>query len=360
VYCHNPNDSSYVYFSRSSDQANTFSTPKRIGRIAGPSYSDNASPEGPVPCTGTNGEIYVCFPHDSLVYFNRSTDAGDTWLSDDIIVCPQPGGWFYHHSPVTVCDLSGSANRGNVYICFSDIRNGVNDRDIWFTKSTNRGVNWSNVVRVNDDSPGHNQELPWMCVDQVTGYIWVVFYDSRNYSSQSYSDVYVARSTDEGNTFQNGKVSGATLFMGYWYGDYMGISAYNNKVRPVWTRYINGLQNNMYTAIMDTFYIGIQPISNQTPKEFTLYQNYPNPFNPTTKIKFDVSDFPLMKGVRGMSVRLTVYDLLGREVATLVNQQLKPGTYEIEFDGSNYPSGVYFYRLSASEYTQTMKMVLLK
>ena len=67
-----------------------------------------------------------------------------------------------------------------------------------------------------------------------------------------------------------------------------------------------------------------------------------------------------MKGVRGMAVRLTIYDLLAHEIETLVNQQLKPGTYEVEWDASNYPSGVYFYRLQANDFMKTMKMVLIK
>jgi hypothetical protein len=110
------------------------------------------------------------------------------------------------------------------------------------------------------------------------------------------------------------------------------------------------------------FVIGIENISSNVPKDFTLYQNYPNPFNPSTKIKFQI---PLNKGggfSRGLSdvVTLKIYDILGREVATLVNEQLKPGTYEVDWDGTNYPSGVYFYKLTAGDFSLTRKMVLLK
>jgi Secretion system C-terminal sorting domain/Domain of unknown function (DUF5122) beta-propeller len=103
--------------------------------------------------------------------------------------------------------------------------------------------------------------------------------------------------------------------------------------------------------------VGIQPISNYIPASYELYQNYPNPFNPATKIKFDI---PLSKGAGGIIVRLAVYDILGREVAILVNQQLKPGSYEVEWDASNYPSGVYFYKLITQNYSETGKMVLVK
>jgi hypothetical protein len=89
-----------------------------------------------------------------------------------------------------------------------------------------------------------------------------------------------------------------------------------------------------------------------TPAEFVLYQNYPNPFNPTTAIEFRISDFGF--------VNLQVYDILGNEVATLVNEEKPAGTYEIEFNATGLPSGVYFYTLRAGSFVETRKMVLLK
>src|SRR3990172_2331516 len=82
----------------------------------------------------------------------------------------------------------------------------------------------------------------------------------------------------------------------------------------------------------------LNPISNMIPEHYSLYQNYPNPFNPTTKIRFSI---PAIDGSNG-DVSLKIYDNLGREAATLVNEKLKPGIYEAEFDGSNLSSGVYF------------------
>jgi hypothetical protein len=99
-------------------------------------------------------------------------------------------------------------------------------------------------------------------------------------------------------------------------------------------------------------YIGLLQTSNGIPFKYKLYFNYPNPFNPVTKIKFDVPkrDFVIVK----------IYDVLGREVATLVNEQLQPGTYEAEFDGTNYPSGIYYYTIKTTAFSQTKKMVLIK
>jgi hypothetical protein len=112
----------------------------------------------------------------------------------------------------------------------------------------------------------------------------------------------------------------------------------------------------------------IEVVVDFTPKEFVLYQNYPNPFNPTTKIKYEIpiADNPLPGGVRGGLVTLKVYDILGNEVATLVNEEKQPGVYEVEFGNVgtsrdlSLPSGIYFYQLKTGEFTSIKKMVLLK
>jgi N-acetylneuraminic acid mutarotase len=109
--------------------------------------------------------------------------------------------------------------------------------------------------------------------------------------------------------------------------------------------------------------IGINQISNEVPEKYELYQNYPNPFNPKTKIKFSLSH--PSKGGEQM-VKLQVYDILGREIAQLFpspgggQEGLSPGTYEVEFDGSNYPSGIYLYKLSSEGYSETKRMALIK
>jgi len=104
-------------------------------------------------------------------------------------------------------------------------------------------------------------------------------------------------------------------------------------------------------------FIGIHNMNQDVVKSFQLSQNYPNPFNPTTKIKFSL---PLIKGAGGMDTKLIIFDLLGSEVATLVNEGLQPGTYEVEWNATNFASGIYFYRLETGDFTQIKKMVLLK
>jgi photosystem II stability/assembly factor-like uncharacterized protein len=101
--------------------------------------------------------------------------------------------------------------------------------------------------------------------------------------------------------------------------------------------------------------IGITPISNEIPREFMLMQNYPNPFNPATKIRFQI---PLRNGPdRSL---LKIYDALGREIETLVNEYLNPGIYEIEWNAAKYSSGIYFYRLNSDDFIETRKMILIK
>jgi hypothetical protein len=104
---------------------------------------------------------------------------------------------------------------------------------------------------------------------------------------------------------------------------------------------------------------GIAETGNGKPEAFALEQNYPNPFNPSSSIKYTVTG-ARAQGSGISEVKLTVYDLLGREVAVLVNERKVPGSYEVSFDGSGLASGIYFYRLTAGSFVDTKKMVLVK
>ena len=98
--------------------------------------------------------------------------------------------------------------------------------------------------------------------------------------------------------------------------------------------------------------VSITSISSEIPEKFSLFQNYPNPFNPMTKIKFDIP--------KAFNAKLAVYDILGKEVAVLVNDNLKPGSYEVELNSADLPSGTYFYRLITEGFSETKKMTLIK
>jgi CubicO group peptidase (beta-lactamase class C family) len=117
------------------------------------------------------------------------------------------------------------------------------------------------------------------------------------------------------------------------------------------------IMNEMFNYASN-YPISIHPISTNIASHFSLYQNYPNPFNPATKIKFDIALDSRLRG--NDNVTLKIFDILGREIAVLVNDQLKHGTYEVEWDASNFSSGVYFYKLEAGEFTETRKMIMVK
>ncbi|MCI0448775.1 MAG: SBBP repeat-containing protein [Chlorobi bacterium] len=123
--------------------------------------------------------------------------------------------------------------------------------------------------------------------------------------------------------------------------------------------YVTGRSTQTGGSIITTIKYVLVPVSVQgqnteIPLGFSLEQNYPNPFNPMTKIRFNVAS------VLRTDIKLVIYDITGSEIAVLVNQPLQPGTYEAEWDGSNYPTGIYFYRITAGDYNETKKMMFIK
>lgn len=115
--------------------------------------------------------------------------------------------------------------------------------------------------------------------------------------------------------------------------------------------------NNMLLRTEDDLNVSIEESLNKIISQFNLAQNYPNPFNPTTKIKYSI---PNVGNENFRSVQLKVYDVLGKEVATLVNKEQSAGSYEVEFDSNELTSGIYFYQLRAGSLVETKKMILLR
>ena len=107
-----------------------------------------------------------------------------------------------------------------------------------------------------------------------------------------------------------------------------------------------------FVRLLESTSLTSVPVRETVPHEFTLEQNFPNPFNPTTHLRFAIADLRF--------VSLKVFNVLGQEVATLVNSQLPAGSYDVTFDARSLSSGVYFYRLSAGSMVQTKKMILEK
>jgi len=135
---------------------------------------------------------------------------------------------------------------------------------------------------------------------------------------------------------------GESFYLDYFFPG--GLFGYMKKVTNLWADPSLKLK---YDVTVD-----VEDVKTELPTDFNLYQNYPNPFNPSTKIKFVIP--------KSSFVNLKVYNVLGKEAATLVNEERPAGTYEVEFNGTGLPSGVYFYRLRAGDFVQTKKMMLMK
>jgi hypothetical protein len=142
----------------------------------------------------------------------------------------------------------------------------------------------------------------------------------------------------------------------------LGNSAVIDSIKVEWpsgsTSYFTGVSVNQRIIIDENDgIIGIKKINENVPDNFYLGQNYPNPFNPVTKIKFDV---PANGKGPTADVKISIYDVSGRKVSVLVNEMMKPGSYEAEWNAANYSSGIYFYILTAGSISITKKMMLVK
>ena len=289
--------------------------------------------------------------------FLRTTDAGNNWIT-----IPTQTGMTIH-SLFMVNENTGYAS--GVY------------NMIWgkLLKTTNGGFYWDSL------SLGFINNLVGIAfLNANTGYIgstvygkymkttnggfnWVIGGSMWNYVDAIYilsqDSIYMAGSAD----YQNGIAISFTSNGGLnWIGQTQGQvgSLYDIQMVDHNTGYACG-QNRKMLKTTNGGLTFITPVSSSMPDDFGLSQNYPNPFNPVTKIKFDI---PANVKSQTSNVKLIIYDILGREITTLVNEALKPGSYEAEWPatggGSNFASGIYFYSLQTEVFTQTKKMVLMK
>jgi hypothetical protein len=357
----NTNDSSVILFSKSTDFGETWSPAVRINKLAGDCIDSDNTAEGAVPAVGPDGEVYVCWSNRDTLFFDRSTDGGNTWLQDDIMVSLQPGGWDYgiqgisrcNGLPVTRCDLSGGAYHGTIYVNWTDQRNGEDNTDVFISKSTDGGFTWSEPVTVNDDNSNRQQFFSWMDVDQKTGIIYVIFYDRRNHEDKS-TDVYVAYSEDGGETFVNEKISEepfspkSTIF----FGDYTNISAYNGKVAPIWAR-MDGSSLSVWTAILDfpTSAASGIPVSSG---DFLLGQNFPNPFSYHTTIDIRIN--------APGTYTLTLFDLSGHRLTDIFRDRLlEKGSEKVTLDAKELglSAGAYYYTVQKENEMVTKKLIVV-
>ncbi len=350
-----------ILLTKSTNNGVNWSAPVQVSNGGGVQGSDLA--------IGPSGEVYAVWVGGTsttdIIYFNKSTNGGGTFAAATNIAQGNSPTISISSSGVTFpsidCDISGGPRNGYLYTVWCDSRNG--DPDIFLIRSSNGGNNWSAPVRVNNDGIGNGklQCWPWISVNEQ-GNIAILFYDSRNTISNNATEAYLARSTDGGVTFVNERLS-STPFTAAWpnsdvrFGDYINVDYSGNRIATVWTDLRTGgnVNQEIYTAVIDLT-TAVIPITSNVPEKYNLYQNYPNPFNPTTKIKFDIPNITNTS----MYVTLKIYDITGREIAGLLNENLEAGTYEVTFDADNYTSGVYFYKLQSNEYSETKRMMLIR
>lgn len=199
-----------------------------------------------------------------------------------------------------------------------------------FYKSTNNGLNWTQILA----NPGGSNNV-------LTS---LVYNNSILVGIYALNGSTVLTTKNEGGSWQD--VSTGTSGNPNWaYADVRSFLNYNG------TFLVGSYGKSIYSVPFSQI-IGIKQISSVIPDKFKLEQNYPNPFNPATNIKYQIS--------KNSFVSLKVYDALGREVSTLVDEKQNAGIYEVTFDGSNLNSGVYFYRISADNFKETKKLLLVK
>jgi len=242
----------------------------------------------------------------------------------------------------------------------------INGSQSYMCKTTNAGLNWSAETmngRINDIF-FVNESTGWILTSESKIYKTTDGWNSRNTIDIGLSNAsgifFYGASTGwmcggNGQMFytNNGGVNWTAQNSGTTAGLFSVFFVNSNTGWVLGSEFVNPFL--MRSSIHKTTNGGISAInsvSSEIPAEYSLSQNYPNPFNPTTNFEFRIADFGF--------VNLTIYDAMGRIVKTLQNGDMKPGVYQAQWNAAEYPSGIYFYRLSANGFTQTRKLILIK
>jgi len=241
-------------------------------------------------------------------------------------------------------------------------------------RSTNFGLNWTNVSLTDTSVNFYGINPAAIGISDITPF-YLCGSQGRIYKSTNFGATWVLKNSGTTNTLRSiyfstddsGAVTGdnGTVRMTTNGGDTWFIDPYFNSATgsitsifqmPRSSKTFTAISNNntLLVASEDsvTVIIGIQNINTEIPKTFSLSQNYPNPFNPNTSFDLQLS--------KSGFVKLEIYDITGKAVETLISQDLKAGTYKIDWNGSKYSSGVYFYKVITNEIVETKKMVLVK
>jgi photosystem II stability/assembly factor-like uncharacterized protein len=247
---------------------------------------------------------------------------------------------------------------------------GFGGSNMYTFRTTNGGVNWTIISSFYTDISFIDSLTGWK-----GGYIAKTVNGGVTWVNENLPNIGVFHEIDGLSLISGNIIWGCGDSKGYGNGVLKGILYYTSDGGNNWTyqipdtsfgidrywfiKFVNintgwayGSNKGIHTTDGGGFITGIQPSQNNIPDRFSLSQNYPNPFNPSTKISYDLP----LSGF----VKLMIYDVMGKVVQTLVNQKQNAGTYEVNWDASSFPSGVYFYKLQAGDFVETKKLVLIK
>ncbi len=334
-----------IYYKRSTDGGTSWGADTRLTNNTSTSHYPSVAVSGSV--------VHVVWADDrdgnNEIYYKRSTDAGISWGADTRLT----------NNTANSFSPSVSVSGQVVHVVWYDERDG--NQEIYYKRSTDDGVSWGTDTRLTNNSSA--SYYPSVAVSGSV--VHVVWEDERDGNNE----IYYKRSTDGGISWG----TDTRLTNNPAASQYASVAVSGSAVHVVWYDFRDGNNEIYYKRDPTGNPIGIININSEVPNNFSLSQNYPNPFNPITKIRFAVTSprpdghpSPIRRG-EGGEVKLIVFDVLGREIATLVNEQLQPGTYEVDFDANDLPSGVYYYTLTTHEvsgqaeyFNQTKRMVLIK
>jgi Secretion system C-terminal sorting domain len=364
IYCFSRDDvSTTIVMTRSIDGGQSFQPLVIVPQNPGRGTLD----------VGVDGELYAAGLsfNNSQFALARSSNAPDSFATPvyefstqlnlggqfSAYAGPNPGGLL--GQTIVACDNFGASGDSTVYVLSSVDPPGTDPLDVYFIRSTDRGLSWSSPVRVNDD-PG-TSAWQWFGTMSIApnGRIDVIWLDTRDDPGTYLSSLYYSFSEDNGQTWsQNERLSPAFDPHVGWpqqnkMGDYFDMISDDYGASVAWAGTFNGEEDVYYGRISQMpVAIDDEQDESEIPGRFFLSQNYPNPFNPSTKISYSIPEISF--------VTLKVYDILGNEIATLVSGEKPAGNYEVEFKAENNTSGIYFYSLTSGAFTETKKMILLR
>ena len=323
-------DGSYeIYYKRSSDTGVSLETDTQWTNM-------NAWTEYP-SVTVSGSVVHVVWEDERNgnyeIYYKRSIDDGLSWEIDTRLTNNTARS---NRPSVTV---SGSV----VLAVWVDERDG--NEEIYFKRSTDGGESWSLDTRLTNNTSFSRK--PSVRASGST--VHVVWYDYRDGGPE----IYYKRSSDAGVSWETDTRLTNNIYNSY----YSSVAVSGSVVHVVWIDERDWDAEIYYKRNLTGNVTGLENSDLNIPNEFLLLQNYPNPFNPSTKISW--------QSPVGSWQTLKIYDVLGNEVATLVDEYKPVGEYEVEFDVSqdsspDIASGIYFYQLCAGSFIQTKKMILIK